>query len=97
MSIDRRQFIATTAAGATMLAAVPVAAAPLSKFGLNAADFGVRPGSPDDQSRALQRAIDRAAKTRSPLVLEPGVYRAGNLTLPAGAWISGVRGQRAWC
>ena len=92
MSIDRRQFIATTAAGATMLAAVPVAAAPLSKFGLNAAGFGVRAGSLDDQSRALQRAIDRAAKTRSPLVLEPGVYRAGNLTLPAGAAIIGVRG-----
>ena len=52
----------------------------------------MRAGSPDDQSRALQNAIDQAAGARVPLVLGPGVYRAGDLRLPSGAQIVGVRG-----
>ena len=52
----------------------------------------MRPGAPDDQSRAFQRALDQAARTRAPLVLAPGVYRAGDLNLPAGAQLIGVRG-----
>jgi uncharacterized secreted repeat protein (TIGR03808 family) len=52
----------------------------------------VHPGAPDDQSHALQRAIDQAARTRVPLMLAPGVYRAGGLTLPAGAQLAGIRG-----
>jgi uncharacterized secreted repeat protein (TIGR03808 family) len=90
MDCDRRYLLA--AAGATLLAPAAAVAAPLSTFGLDAAGFGVRPGSPDDQSRALQRAIAQAAKTRVPLLLAPGTYRAGNLKLPAGAWLAGVRG-----
>jgi len=88
MDINRRHLIA--AAGAAL--ATPAAAAPLSRFGLDAAQFGVRPGAPDDQSRALQRAIDQAARSRTPLMLAPGVYRAGDLNLPAGTHIDGVRG-----
>lgn len=89
MDLSRRKLL--TAAGAGVLA-MPASAAPLSKFGLNASEFGLAPGGPGDQTIALQRAIDRSAQTRSPLILEPGVYRAGNLKLPTGAWISGVRG-----
>src|SRR6185437_5734252 len=88
MDINRRHLIA--AAGAAL--ATPAAAAPLPRFGLDAAQFGVRPGAPDDQSRALQRAIDQAARSRTPLMLAPGVYRAGDLNLPAGTHIDGVRG-----
>ena len=40
----------------------------------------------------MQRAIDQAARTRVPLMLAPGVYRAGGLTLPAGAQLAGIRG-----
>jgi uncharacterized secreted repeat protein (TIGR03808 family) len=65
---------------------------PISALGLDATHMGVRPGSPDDQSAILQRAIDRAAAARVPLALPPGVYRAGGLTLPSGAQIVGVRG-----
>ena len=72
--------------------AAPAKAAPLPTFGLDAAHFGVRPGAATDQSAALQRAIDQAAHTRAPLMLAPGVYRAGGLTLPAGAQLAGVRG-----
>jgi uncharacterized secreted repeat protein (TIGR03808 family) len=52
----------------------------------------MRPGAAGDQSSALQRAIDQAAHARVPLMLAPGVYRAGALTLPAGASLAGVRG-----
>lgn len=88
MDIDRRCLLLGAATGAATLAA-PAA---LSAFGLDAAQFGVRPGAPDDQSHALQRAIDQAARSRTPLMLAPGVYRAGDLKLPAGTQLAGVRG-----
>ncbi|MBI2716049.1 MAG: TIGR03808 family TAT-translocated repetitive protein [Rhizobiales bacterium] len=86
MPIDRRRLLTGSLAGAAILAA------PVSAYGLDAAQFGVRPGAPDDQSRALQRAIDEAARRRTPLMLAPGVYRAGDLKLPSGAHVAGVRG-----
>src|SRR6185312_4727106 len=91
MSLNRRHLLTATAASAAALIA-PAIAAPLSKFGIDAATLGVRPGATDDQTRVLQRAIDQAAKTRMPLMLAPGVYRAGDLKLPAGAHLAGVRG-----
>jgi uncharacterized secreted repeat protein (TIGR03808 family) len=96
MSIDRRGFLTFSAAGAAV-AAEPFAAqraiaGPRSTIGVDAMHLGVRAGSPDDQTRALQDAIDRAAGARVPLALGPGVYRTGNLKLPAGAHITGVRG-----
>ena len=90
MTIDRRTLLAGLAA--TAAPSLARAAAPVSAFGLDAAQFGVRPGSPDDQTRALQHAIDQAAASSAPLALAPGVYRAGDLMLPAGAQIRGVRG-----
>ncbi len=86
MPMNRRHLLVGTFTSAATLVA------PLSMYGVDAAQFGVRPGAPDDQSRALQRAIDEAARTRAPLMLAPGVYRAGGLTLPAGAQLIGVRG-----
>jgi uncharacterized secreted repeat protein (TIGR03808 family) len=90
MTIDRRTLLAGLAAAATPTLAR--AAAPVSTLGLDAAQLGVRPGSPDDQTKALQRAIDQAAAAHAPLALAPGVYRAGDLMLPPGAQIVGVRG-----
>lgn len=86
MPIDRRSLLIGSLSGAAALTV------PLSAYGIDAAQFGVRPGAPDDQSRALQRAIDQAARTRAPLILVPGVYRAGDLRLPDGAQLLGVRG-----
>jgi uncharacterized secreted repeat protein (TIGR03808 family) len=88
MHLTRRHLLTTAAAAAI---ASP-AATPLSAFGLDAGHFGVRPGAADDQSRALQGAIDQAVQARVPLMLAPGVYRAGDLKLPAGAHLAGVRG-----
>jgi uncharacterized secreted repeat protein (TIGR03808 family) len=98
MDIDRRHLIglAAATAGASALPALAApAAAPLGALGLEATHFGLRPGSTDDQSRVLQTAIDAAARARAPLTLAPGMYRAGNLKLPAGAQLIGVRGATA--
>lgn len=90
MNIDRRSLLLGTATTAAALA-TPSLAAPQAGYGLDAAQLGVRPGA-DDQTQRLQRAIDHAARTRTPLFLAPGTYRAGDLKLPAGAQLIGVRG-----
>jgi uncharacterized secreted repeat protein (TIGR03808 family) len=97
MLVDRRRLLMLTAAA--MAAASPAVAAPSPKnsspknsLGVDGAQFGLRPGSPDDQSRAFQRALDETAHNRTPLAIAPGHYRVGNLRLPAGAHLVGVRG-----
>jgi uncharacterized secreted repeat protein (TIGR03808 family) len=62
----------------------------LGQFGLDAAQFGLRPGSPDDQSRLLQNALIEAAKRDAPLVIAPGRYRISRVVLPDGARLLGV-------
>lgn len=89
MTVNRRTILLGSLGAAL---AAPVKAAPLSTFGLDAAHLGVRAGAAGDQSGALQRAVDQAAQARVPLMLAPGVYRAGGLTLPAGANLIGIRG-----
>ena len=85
MDVNRRHFIGASAAGvAGALAMSPDAAraAPLaSTLGRDVTQYGVRPGSPDDQTRNLQRAIDEAARAQVPLALPPGVYRTGMLRM----------------
>ena len=61
MDVKRRQFMGVSAAGiAGAMAMSPDAARaapPASTFGRDATQYGVRPGSPDDQTKALQRAV----------------------------------------
>lgn len=96
MDLNRRHLIGASAAGvAGALAMSPDAAraAPLtSALGRDVTQYGVRPGSTDDQTRALQRAIDEAARAQVPLALPPGVYRTGMLRLQNGTQLVGVRG-----
>jgi len=95
MDLNRRHLlVGAPAAGATvMLVASPSRAKePVSIFGRDVTHYGVHPNSPDDQTRALQRAIDDSAHAQMPLVLPPGIYRTGMLHLPAGAQLVGVRG-----
>jgi uncharacterized secreted repeat protein (TIGR03808 family) len=95
MDVNRRHLIGATAAGvAGALVMSPDArAAPLtSTLGRDITQYGVRPGSPDDQTRALQRAIDDAARAQVPLALPPGVYRTGMLRLQNGTQLVGIRG-----
>lgn len=76
------------------VAAAAPSAVPAAAFGLDASHLGVRPGNSEDQSATLQRAIDRAAAARVPLVLPPGLYRAGGLRLPSGSHLIGIGGAR---
>jgi uncharacterized secreted repeat protein (TIGR03808 family) len=94
MDIDRRRLVALTAVASAM-AGTQAAAAPApqpSALGLLATQFGVQAATSDDQTLALQRAIDQAAGARVPLVLPPGVYRAGELKLRSGTRLIGIRG-----
>ncbi|MEH6950130.1 TIGR03808 family TAT-translocated repetitive protein [Nitrobacter sp. NHB1] len=96
MDIRRRHILGASAAGIAGALAMPsdaARAAPLtSTLGRDATHYGVRPNSPDDQTRALQRAIDEAARANAPLALPPGVYRTGPLHLTKGSQLIGVRG-----
>ena len=96
MDLNRRHLIGASTVGIAGALAMPsdaARAAPLtSLLGRDATQYGVRPGSSEDQTRALQRAIDEAARAQMPLALPPGVYRTGLLRLPSGAQLIGVRG-----
>ena len=96
MDVNRRHLMGASAAGiagALAMSPEPLRAAPLtSTLGRDATQYGVKPGSPDDQTRALQRAIDEAARAQVPLALPPGVYRTGMLRLQNGSQLVGVRG-----
>ena len=96
MDVNRRHLIGASAAGVVGALAVSTdaaRAAPLtSALGRDVTQYGVRPGSPDDQTKNLQRAIDEAARAQVPLALPPGVYRTGMLRLQNGSQLVGVRG-----
>ena len=96
MDLNRRHLIGasvTGVAGALAMSPDAARAAPLtSLLGRDATQYGVRPGSPDEQTRMLQHAIDEAARAQVPLALPPGVYRTGMLRLNNGTQLVGVRG-----
>ena len=96
MDIDRRRFFALSALGLTAgeAAAAPAPTPPPSLWarGVSAVELKIEPDSPEDQSRALQRAIEQTAAARVPLMLPPGTYRAGDLRLPDGARLIGCPG-----
>ena len=95
MSIDRRRLFAVMAGAGAIGAASEARSMPLRdtpRAEIDAAALGVRPNAADDQSAALQRAIEQAAAARAVLRLPPGFYRAGALRLPSYAAIAGVAG-----
>ena len=99
MNTDRRRLLAALAGAAAGAAATPTHANEPSmprelvpRGGIDAAALGIRPNTVEDQSKALQRAINSAAATRAVLHLPPGSYRAGSLQLPPYAAISGTPG-----
>lgn len=97
MPIDRRDLITLSAVGATVpfagVARAVAQSGSVPMFGaIDATAFELRTDSRDDQTRVLQRAIDAAATERLPLFLPPGSYRCGEIYLPAGAQLFGIRG-----
>lgn len=96
LDLDRRSLMGLSAAGAAaplMPKPARASATALGALGIDITHFGVTPGSPEDQSEALQRAIDAAASARVPLWLPAGAYLAASLSLPSGAQLYGVRGS----
>lgn len=99
MSIDRRNFLALGSAGlgaglsAATLAPRRAAArtTPSGAGALDATLFGLTPGG-GGQSRALQEAIDEAARRGMPLFIPPGRYMVSDIRLPDGAYVTGVPG-----
>ena len=66
MGLDRRRFLGVAGLGAAAAALPAVAragASTLSSLGIDAGHLGVRAGSPDDQSGALQRASTRRRRS----------------------------------
>src|SRR6202451_3624288 len=94
MSLDRRRLFAALAGAATAAATTPALARDVAtRSTIDATTLGLRPNAPDDQSKALQRAIDQAAAAGTVLHLPAGFYRAGALNLPNHAAIAGVAGM----
>jgi uncharacterized secreted repeat protein (TIGR03808 family) len=101
MDLDRRSLLAISLATGTLADPRPTpggatagstSITSMTALGINAIYLGVQPGSPDDQTEVLQRAIDRASGAGVPLVLPPGIYRAGHLELSTGSHLIGMPG-----
>jgi uncharacterized secreted repeat protein (TIGR03808 family) len=95
MDRQRREFlrIAGLGAGATALATTAAKAAPQYAANIgNETTGALRAGTNEDNTPALQRAIDQAASSRQPLNLRAGTYRASGLELPPGTQILGTAG-----
>jgi uncharacterized secreted repeat protein (TIGR03808 family) len=101
MTIDRRSILSaglTAGIGAGIgagLSGIAANAGPRSERlaaaeAPSAAELGLQPGSTQDQSRALQAAIDEAANRGAPLLLPPGRFRTGRLQLRPGTRIVGT-------
>jgi len=91
--MNRRSFL-----GFAALPLAPTLAAAASpgsglRGALDAGALGVRTGSQDLQTAALQKAIDAAAGQNQPLFLPPGHYHTSELSLPSNASLIGVAGS----
>lgn len=83
--LRRRSFIA--AAGSLALARPGFAAGYLA-----ATDFGVSPELPDDQTAAMQAALDAAGSDGQPLLLPAGTIAVAGLEFPSNVLVEGVPG-----
>lgn len=99
MVLSRRGFLAAGLVGPAVFhlpARVQSASpprGPLGHLGLDASQFGLRPGASEDQSGRFQAAVNEAAKRNAPLMVPPGRYRLGSVQLPEGASIVGLPGE----
>ncbi|MFK7792917.1 MAG: TIGR03808 family TAT-translocated repetitive protein [Devosiaceae bacterium] len=95
-TLSRRTFIAGAAIGSSLIFPATAKAETLwadLRGSLDATTLGVRPGALDNQSVALQNAIDRAAADGQALFLPAGDYLVSNIDLPSGLTIIGVPGR----
>jgi uncharacterized secreted repeat protein (TIGR03808 family) len=99
MVLDRREMMIGSAGLGAGLATAAGPRAALAQGGnadagtLSVTDFGVRPNARSDQTKALQTAINTAAKNGAILHVPGGTYRTGMLILKSNTVLSGVPGQ----
>lgn len=95
MTLDRRSLLTglTITGAAIPFATANASTGPSGGFGADVTKLGVKPNSPDDQTRALQNAINAAAGAKIPLFFPPGVYRGADIMLPTGTHLVGVPGS----
>ncbi|MBZ0161400.1 MAG: TIGR03808 family TAT-translocated repetitive protein, partial [Notoacmeibacter sp.] len=94
--LDRRRFLAGFLPAAAALA-VPAAAKPLfenasMRGSIDAAEFGIRPGALDDQSRIFARMLEDAHQRNTAVFMPPGHYTISNINLPKTVRLTGVPG-----
>ena len=89
--LNRRSLLAGSLAmaAAGMATSLPAYAAAGS---IDPTDFGIRPDTSDDQSRAFARMLDEASARNAAILLPPGRYVLSDLTLPHRTHLSGVPG-----
>lgn len=87
-----RRSVLGAAAGVSALGLTSTTVEAASSGVYSAADFGVVPNSPRDQSAALQKAIDGAAVNGGYLILPPGTYIARNLSIRTPFCLQGMPG-----
>lgn len=99
--VPSRRSVIAAGLSATLLPSLPAlaqaqqrigAGSGLGGLGLDASTLGLHPGSPDDQSERLRRALAEAARRSAPLLLPPGRYRVADVALPDGTQLLGVPG-----
>lgn len=59
---------------------------------IDAAEYGVLPGTADNQSKRFEKMLRKAAASDVPVFLPPGTYRLSNIDLPDNTRITGVPG-----
>lgn len=95
MTLSRRSLLIAAGAGAGASVAPSAAQAVQNDTVrlVNGRDAGLIPDAAKDQSKALQAAIDGAARSGSGLYLPPGVYRARNLMIDRPVELYGAPGR----
>ena len=94
MQFSRRHFLGTAAlagAGAS-LATEAATASPVPSAVVSLTDFGVVPDAAQDQSAAVQAAIDTVSRSGGVLSVPPGTYRVRGLKLNAPLTVEGYPG-----
>src|ERR1035438_5910785 len=82
MAMTRRSYLSTLSGS---LAAAEIAEAQ------DLVPFGIKADGVADDTAAIQKALDTAAKSGASVILPPGRYLvAGNLKIPAGVSLEGV-------
>lgn len=94
--LNRRNVLALMAGGALLPFAHSAQAQVITaqlRGSISAVDLGLTPSAADDQSRALQNALDVAAAEGRALYLPAGRYFVSNINLPSRTRLYGVAGS----